>query len=316
MRNQSRLNLQQVNQRQDPSLLLLQQNLPQQKRAALTLTAPTLRRQPNLQSRNKQQWQPPRNLPAAVTKPASDSSEDSSSEEEEPKAAVQAPKPAAPAKTAKESSSESSSESETEARPASAQPVANGKAASTTAKTPATKTESSSSDSSSEEEASKSTTKPVKTVKTPPAAKADESSGSSDASSDEDEAPRRAATAPNTPATNGTSGKRKRDDETEVKTPKNKKEPGTPQTFPKAHKKTNVPFRRINDEQVDVDPRLQDNSFDAKRGANGDWGQKANDVLKFTKGKSFRHEKTKKKRGSYRGGAISTTVNSIRFDSD
>lgn len=51
-------------------------------------------------------------------------------------------------------------------------------------------------------------------------------------------------------------------------------------------------------------------------GAEGDWGQKANDVLKFTKGKSFRHEKTKKKRGSYRGGAISTTVNSIKFDSD
>lgn len=27
---------------------------------------------------------------------------------------------------------------------------------------------------------------------------------------------------------------------------------------------TNVPFRRINEEHVDVDPRLQDNSFDAK----------------------------------------------------
>lgn len=104
-----------------------------------------------------------------------------------------------------------------------------------------------------------------------------------------------------------------------------------------------------------MDPRLVDNSFDAKvsslttanivtaslhpkvaegnhyfafaqhfhlsclpfqGGAMGDWGQKANDVLKFTKGKSFRHEKTKKKRGSYRGGAISTTINSIKFDSD
>lgn len=36
----------------------------------------------------------------------------------------------------------------------------------------------------------------------------------------------------------------------------------------------------------------------------------------FFSGKSFRHEKTKKKRGSYRGGAINTSVNSIRFDSD
>lgn len=65
-----------------------------------------------------------------------------------------------------------------------------------------------------------------------------------------------------------------------------------------------------------MDPRLANNSFDAKMGANSDWGQKANDVLKFTKGKSFRHEKTKKKRGSYRGGAISTSVNSIKFDSE
>jgi len=31
-------------------------------------------------------------------------------------------------------------------------------------------------------------------------------------------------------------------------------------------------------------------------------------------GKSFRHEKTKKKRGSYRGGSINTGVNSIKFD--
>ena len=33
-------------------------------------------------------------------------------------------------------------------------------------------------------------------------------------------------------------------------------------------------------------------------------------------GKSFRHEKTKKKRGSYRGGQIDTSINSIKFDSD
>lgn len=112
---------------------------------------------------------------------------------------------------------------------------------------------------------------------------------------------------------------------------------------------SNVPFRRIREEEVAVDPRLQDNSFDAKVssvtaksnfktaslkwlcwsftlnhlsllfqfGSNGDWGQKANDTLRFTKGKSFRHEKTKKKRGSYRGGAInSTSVNSIKFDSE
>jgi nucleolin len=50
------------------------------------------------------------------------------------------------------------------------------------------------------------------------------------------------------------------------------------------------------------------------RNARGSWGEKANDVLKFTRGKQFRHEKTKKKRGNYRGGAIDTSVNSIKFE--
>lgn len=49
-------------------------------------------------------------------------------------------------------------------------------------------------------------------------------------------------------------------------------------------------------------------------GARGSWGEKANEVLKHTRGKSFRTEKTKKKRGSYRGGQISMAVNSIKFD--
>ena len=31
-------------------------------------------------------------------------------------------------------------------------------------------------------------------------------------------------------------------------------------------------------------------------------------------GKSFRHEKTKQKRGSYRGGSIDTKVCSVKFD--
>jgi hypothetical protein len=34
------------------------------------------------------------------------------------------------------------------------------------------------------------------------------------------------------------------------------------------------------------------------------------------RGKDFRHEKTKKKRGSYRGGAIDTTAsNSFKYES-
>lgn len=49
-------------------------------------------------------------------------------------------------------------------------------------------------------------------------------------------------------------------------------------------------------------------------GASG-WGYKAQEVLGRVKGRDFRHEKTKKKRGSYRGGKIDMhQVNSIRFD--
>ena len=55
---------------------------------------------------------------------------------------------------------------------------------------------------------------------------------------------------------------------------------------------------------------LKDNSFQSF----DSWGAKANQDLIVTKGKSFRHEKTKKKRGSYRGGQINVGVNSIKFD--
>ena len=95
----------------------------------------------------------------------------------------------------------------------------------------------------------------------------------------------------------------------------------------------NTPFRRVKDEDIDEDylKKFGKNAFDSKvcwlsdfycfllyflylqRGAKGSWGEKANDVLKTTKGKSFRHEKTKKKRGSYRGGKIDTSTYSIQF---
>jgi len=80
--------------------------------------------------------------------------------------------------------------------------------------------------------------------------------------------------------------------------------------------KKNDSFRRVISENVFVPNDKADNSFEAKIGARGDWGEKANADLKFTKGKSFRHEKTKKKRGSYRGGNINVSVNSIKFSDD
>lgn len=82
----------------------------------------------------------------------------------------------------------------------------------------------------------------------------------------------------------------------------------------KTAQEKNVPFRRVKEECIFVPNQFRNNSFEAKRGSSGDWGEKANRDLKYTQGKSFRHEKTKKKRGSYRGGSINTSVNSIKFE--
>lgn len=62
--------------------------------------------------------------------------------------------------------------------------------------------------------------------------------------------------------------------------------------------------------------RLADNTYVGTFGASG-YGAKANDVLSKVRGKDFRHEKTKKKRGSYRGGIIDmNAVHSIKLSND
>jgi len=72
------------------------------------------------------------------------------------------------------------------------------------------------------------------------------------------------------------------------------------------------PFRRIRAEDEEVDERLKSNDYSVK---NGDWyGQKAYDDLKIVRGKDFRHAKTKKKRGTYRGGEIDLGVRSVKFE--
>lgn len=48
----------------------------------------------------------------------------------------------------------------------------------------------------------------------------------------------------------------------------------------------------------------------------GGYGFKASEKLSKVRGRDFRHEKTKKKRGNYRGGQISMASNSVKFDSD
>ena len=77
-----------------------------------------------------------------------------------------------------------------------------------------------------------------------------------------------------------------------------------------------VPFSRLNDgtnrghdgkwdTQVGILSEV-DNSYEARFGEGG-YGHKASKVLRTVRGKDFRHEKTKRKRGTYRGGTIDTT---------
>ncbi|KAL0344901.1 UNVERIFIED_CONTAM: Nucleolar and coiled-body phosphoprotein 1 [Sesamum radiatum] len=88
------------------------------------------------------------------------------------------------------------------------------------------------------------------------------------------------------------------------KQPKNSAEP-----------KTVNAFQRVKVEEVEfVDERLQDNSYWAKDGADIGYGAKAQEVLGQVKGRDFRHEKTKKKRGSYRGGQIDLQSHSVKFN--
>ncbi|KRY15588.1 Eukaryotic translation initiation factor 2-alpha kinase 1 [Trichinella patagoniensis] len=61
------------------------------------------------------------------------------------------------------------------------------------------------------------------------------------------------------------------------------------------------PFRRVSASKNDLDEPFRDNSFKSKY---DEWGKKAYETFSTVKGKSFRKEKTKKKRGTYRGGRI------------
>jgi len=78
-------------------------------------------------------------------------------------------------------------------------------------------------------------------------------------------------------------------------------------------------FQRINIEKelAEIkDERLKDNTYRGTFGNDG-WGAKASEILLKVRGKGFRHEKTKKKRGGYRGGLIDdTAVRSIKFNYD
>jgi nucleolin len=79
-------------------------------------------------------------------------------------------------------------------------------------------------------------------------------------------------------------------------------------------KKTpNAPFQRVKvGDAPDLPEMMRDNSFSLERA--GGYGALAQSKLGIVKGKRFQHEKTKGKRGNYRGGALDNEVRSIKFD--
>jgi len=77
-------------------------------------------------------------------------------------------------------------------------------------------------------------------------------------------------------------------------------------------KAKNEPFRRVKEEEAEfIDPRLKNNDFTTKNG--DDWGKKAWNELKVVKGRDFRHQKTKRKKGYRPGGQLDLGVNSVKF---
>ncbi|KAL6331897.1 hypothetical protein AAG906_020245 [Vitis piasezkii] len=91
-------------------------------------------------------------------------------------------------------------------------------------------------------------------------------------------------------------------------------EKSTAETSEKSPKTVNA-FQRVKIDEVEfADQRLQDNSYWAKGGADSGYGAKAQEILGQVRGRDFRHEKTKKKRGSYRGGQIDLQTHSVKFN--
>ncbi|KAK9803655.1 hypothetical protein WJX72_008580 [[Myrmecia] bisecta] len=74
-------------------------------------------------------------------------------------------------------------------------------------------------------------------------------------------------------------------------------------------------FQRVKAEEWLGAKGSWDNSYRAQYGEDG-YGLKAQEILGQVRGRDFRHEKTKKKRGSYRGGLIDDNIRSFKFESD
>ncbi|VDL61209.1 unnamed protein product, partial [Hymenolepis diminuta] len=77
--------------------------------------------------------------------------------------------------------------------------------------------------------------------------------------------------------------------------------------------KVNAPFLRYANRAPESVHFFQGDNFHSRRQLLGEVGERADRNLLGTRGKSFRHEKTKEKRGTRSNGPISTKVASYQF---
>ncbi|MDI1491837.1 MAG: jun-like transcription factor [Ramalina farinacea] len=278
-----------------------------------------------------------RSAPSTSTSATSDSEADD--ELESSGAAIpkiqNAPPPMADSKVA-ESSSDPSSDSEAEVEAPSTPAVIT--------KSSRVTSSDSSSDDSDEPEAPPTTTTVITettTTKAPPSSSDSSSSDSSDSDSERlpaqttttttttsiinprgnrgsDSSETLVATTPTTntttaipPASSGSSSTSSSDSEEEPPLNKRKRSLSPVPGSTKMLKKSNTPFQRVPS-STKVDERFKSNAYQPY-----DYANRAHQDLVVTKGRGFTKEKNKKKRGTYRGGAIDVNEGGgkgIRFD--
>ena len=83
-----------------------------------------------------------------------------------------------------------------------------------------------------------------------------------------------------------------------------------PDSYESQRRATLNRFSRVNP-NTDVHPGVASNVYNA---GDDNYGAKAHRDLIVTRGEGFRKEKQKKKRGSYKGGAIDFQTRSFKFD--
>ncbi|KAH8170804.1 hypothetical protein LIA77_09585 [Sarocladium implicatum] len=238
------------------------------------------------------------------------SSSDSESSDDEPKAKKQkvaptkttkkevalkkAAKPAESSDSDSDSSSESSSDSDDSSDSEDEKPAPT-KTTSKDKKDASSSSDSSSSDDSSDDSSSESEAEVAAVAAQVPLPGSDSDDSSSDDSSSDSDAPA---------AKKQSAIKDASDSSVTVDNP-----PLPPNPTAAQRKKANIPFSRIP-KDIYVDPKFASNAYVPMS-----YSQRAHEDLIITKGKGFTKEKNKKKKGSFRGGAIDITEKKgIYFD--